>query len=266
MKESRIFENKEQTGRNRPQDLANRSKGTRKLESTRSEPLQRDLKTGEPGANRSKDTREFENTGANRSKRTREFGSVAFGRLPLRAHVLSFLSAFPLQNPPLRSPPLLCPSFFFSSHPVPCPSPAFFSTSLPSSFSSDSVSRSLCHSVCLSVALFLCFSFSSFSHLCFPSSRLVSLRLSFCLFLALARSLSLSLSRSLSVSSFSLCHPLFLSSYFCVYVFQSLRFSVSSSLCFMSLYSCVPSALDPNLVRPIGLFFASLKMLLLLRP
>ena len=145
-------------------------------------------------------------------------GSAAFGRLPFHAHVLFFLSACPLPYP--NSPFLSLP---FLALPVLSAALCSFSASLPSSScSSPPVSLSLCHSVCLS----LCFSFSSFSHLCFPLARLVSLRLLFCLCLSLCASV------------------LFLSSYFCVSVVQSLRLSVFLSLCVMYLHSLVHSALS----------------------
>ena len=118
------------------------------------------------------------------------------------------LLSFPCLALPVLSAALGC----CVSLPLPGPFPAFFSACLPSSFSSSlPVSLFLCLSVSVSHSLFLSSSLSSFSHLCFPPSLLVSLRLSFCLFPSLV-------CRSLG-------HPFFLSRYFCLFL------SVSPSLC-----------------------------------
>ena len=155
-------------------------------------------------------------------------------KVSLHAHVLSFLSAFPLPSPnsSFLSP---FPSLPFRSFPLPFVPfsrfvhPAQFRLSSPLPFSS-SVSRSPCHSVCLSVALFLCFS---------VSLSLFSLTYAFprpAWFPSVPRFVSLSLSASFPMSpSLSLQLPLCR----CLYV------SVSLSLYVLSLYSFAPSALDP---------------------
>ena len=182
---------------------------------------------------------------------------VAFGRLPLHAHVLFFFSAL---SPPLPSPAIPChplpsppPSPHFPFHSLPILALPVLSAALRSTFRfvyatllrfpalflfflspclSAPLSLCLCVSLslylCLSVALSRCFSFSSFSHLCFPSSFLLPSVSRFVSF-------SLSLSRSLSLSlSPSLCHHLVLSGYFCVSVFPSL--GVFVSLFYASLF------------------------------
>ena len=146
---------------------------------------------------------------------------------------LRFLPLPPLPSPnsPFLSLPFLALPVLSAairccvSLPLPGPFPAFFSACLPSSFSSSlPVSLFLCLSVTVSHSLFLSSSLSSFSHLGFPPSLLVSLRLSFCLFPSLV-------CRSLG-------HPFFFPG-----TSVSLSFCLSVSL---SLSSFVPSALDPQ--------------------
>ena len=102
-------------------------------------------------------------------------GPPAFRRLPARwllANCLSVLTfctfflRFPYPNSPFLSLPFLALLFLASfTLPLPC-----FLLCLPALFPFFlSLGLSVSLSPCVSVALFLCFSFSSSSHLCFPS-------------------------------------------------------------------------------------------------
>ena len=160
------------------------------------------------------------------------------GKLPPFALVL--IPSPPLPSPPLPSPNSPFPSLPFQSFPLPFAAlsrflyPALFllSSPLPCPLPFLPLSLSLCLSVtlsvCRSVPLSLSLSFSL--PLC-----LLSLTSAFhraCWFPSVSRFVSFPLSLSLSLAlplCFSLCHPLFLSRYFCL----------------MSLYDFVPSALDP---------------------
>ena len=179
-------------------------------------------------------------------------GSVAFGRLPLHAHVVLVPLHCPLPSPispflslPFLALPVLSAALRCSvSLPLPGPFPAFFSA-LPSS--SLSLPHSLCLSLCFSVShsLLLSSSLSSFSHFCFPPVPLGFPP-------SLVLSLSLSLSLCLSLRPLSPCLP------FPVLLCLCLSASrVFLSLSHVSLFLCSYGLRPPNpgpeksLVRPV---------------